>query len=208
MKANALDFANFVKLEIEALKPEDFHGRTRRAKQLREEWYPISRLALHLLQPGLEVEIEVHGAAAGKVDATLRETGFRDRELKVEVTCTYEYEDSLRDELMMETGSAPGAGKITRIAGQISAVVTAVDYDYEIQRNARLVAERIKAKCGKVYSAETLLLVSFEDMAMSGWQNWVNFTEAMRRHEFSAERAPFSAIYVLNACTNEMQRLK
>lgn len=58
MKDTAYSFAQKVDDQLEATSSSDYHLRTGRIKLLREELYPISRLALQLKQPGLKVEVE------------------------------------------------------------------------------------------------------------------------------------------------------
>jgi hypothetical protein len=106
MKDTAYSFAREVDQQIEALAPDDYHRKFGRSKQLQEELYPISRLALQLKQPGLEVEVEAF-EDDGPVDGYIRISGFREREFDVEVTCVYDYNESLRRELLVSEGSAP-----------------------------------------------------------------------------------------------------
>jgi len=58
MPTEAYEFARFVDNEIEKLTREEFFMRTGRSKKLREEIFPLSRLALHFAQPGLKVFVE------------------------------------------------------------------------------------------------------------------------------------------------------
>jgi len=60
MKDTAYLFASKVDQQIEALSCLEYFMRRARGKVLLEENLPISRLGLHLKQPGLEVEVEAY----------------------------------------------------------------------------------------------------------------------------------------------------
>src|SRR5258705_4211576 len=113
MKGTAYSFAQQVDREIEALSLSDYLRRKDRGKRLRDELYPISRLALYLKQPGLEIEVEAF-EDDGPVDGHIRESGFREAEFDIEVTSDYSYDESLRDELFAAEGFSWGAGEIYR----------------------------------------------------------------------------------------------
>lgn len=59
MKGTAYSFAQQVDREIEALSLSAYIQRKDRAKLLREELYPISRLPLHLKQPRLDALVRL-----------------------------------------------------------------------------------------------------------------------------------------------------
>ncbi len=113
MKGTVYSFAQQVDREIEALTRDDYLRRKCRGKRLREELYPISRFALYLKQPGLEIEVEAF-EDDGPVDGHIRESGFREQEFDIEVTSDYSYDESLRDELLVAEGASWGAGEIYR----------------------------------------------------------------------------------------------
>jgi len=208
MGVPARDFAFQVQRAIEALTPKDFHRRVGHAKTLREEWYAIARLGLHFLQPGLSVEVEVHGKD-GAVDATISETGFREREFHVEVSCTYSYEEALRDELMVGCGSAPGAGPIHRRKDRtIAAEVTAVDSGFQQARNARKLQERFLEKCGKKYPPNTILLLVHEDMTVGGWGYWRGLIDTLISNGCKFQECQFLSVFIINTSTNELQQVK
>src|SRR4051812_24813042 len=85
MRGPAFSFAAEVERQIEQLSADDFHRRQGHSKVLLEEWYPISRLGIHLKQPGLEVEVEGFGDN-GAADGRIEERGFRDRTFDIQVT--------------------------------------------------------------------------------------------------------------------------
>lgn len=105
MNGTAYSFAQQVDREIEALSLSDYIRRKERGKRLRDELYPICRLALHLKQPGLEIEVEAF-EDDGPVDGHIRESGFREEEFDIEVTSDYSHDESLRDELLVAEGVA------------------------------------------------------------------------------------------------------
>ena len=94
MRDTALSFFAAVEQRIQALSAEEFHRRQGDAKVLLEEWYPISRLALHLKQPGLEIQVEAFGDS-GVADGRIEELGFRERLFDVQVTYVEDYEVAL-----------------------------------------------------------------------------------------------------------------
>ena len=113
MKGTAYLFASEVDRQIEALLEAEYLMRRDRGKVLQEELLPISRLALHLKQPGQEVEVEAF-ENDGEADGYIRVTGFREQEFNVQVTCAFTYEESMRRELLVTEWAAPGAGDIYR----------------------------------------------------------------------------------------------
>jgi len=205
MRMRAIDFAEWVEKEIQSLSAEDFHLRTRKSKRLREELYPISRLALLLKQPGLEVLVEAHGPD-GRVDARIYETGFRNRSFSVEATYAYDHEQSLRDELMVIDGVAPGSGPIARINRRIEASPSAVDEDYHVLRIARMVAKCFREKTSKSYPSNTILIIAFEEITMRGWFAWVRFLGVLFELINAAESS-FLSVYLINVCSNEIQQI-
>ena len=152
MHGSALTFAAEVERLIEALAPEDYHRRQGRSKVLIEEWYPISRLALHLKQPGLHVEVEAYGDS-GVADGRITERGFRDRTFDVQVTFVDNYEGAMRRELLRLKGVTPGAGPIERdkATGNVAATFAAVDFDHDVKRAAVGIAQRFAMKAAKPY---------------------------------------------------------
>ena len=133
MRLAAYAFAAEVECQIAALTNAQFHLRQGTSKTLQKEWHPISRLGLHLKQPGLEVEVEAFGDS-GVADARIYEAGFRNREFDIQVTYVHDYKEALRKELMVSQGFAPGAGPIFRekLTGTVLATVSAVDADHHI----------------------------------------------------------------------------
>jgi len=123
MKSTAYCFAKEVDRKIEELTRDDYLRRKGRGKRLREELYPISRLALHLKQPGLEIEVEA-SEDDGPVDGHIREFGFCEQEFDVEVTSDYGHDESLRDELLVAESFTWGTGEIRRDKTSLEVVAT------------------------------------------------------------------------------------
>jgi hypothetical protein len=206
MKHNAYIFASEVDRQIEELSGADYLMRRARGKVLEEELRPISRLALHLKQPGLEVEVEAF-ENDGEADGHIRVTGFREDEFNVQVTCAFTYEESLRRELMVSTGFAPGAGEIYRDkkSGQIAPTMAATDTDEHISRISQSVVELFQKKAAKSYSKNTMLIIAFEAIELYGPINWHQLFASLKKAG-SLSGSSFKAVYLFNSATNELQR--
>jgi hypothetical protein len=206
MKDTAYPFASEVDRQIESLSKADYLMRRDRGKVLVEELLPISRLALHLKQPGLEVEVEAF-ENDGEADGHIRVTGFREQEFNVQVTCAFTYEESMRRELLVTKGSTPGAGDIyrDRKTKQIVATMAATDTDEHISRVSRSVVELYKKKAAKTYSKDTALIIAFDAIKLYGRYNWNQLFASLEK-EGGFSGSGFIAIYLFNTATNELQR--
>lgn len=204
MRDTAQSFYVAVEQQIHALSTEEFHRRQGRAKVLLEEWYPISRLALHLKQPGLEIQVEAFGDS-GIADGRIEELGFRECSFDVQVTYVEDYEGSLRRELMHRQGYTPGAGPIKRnkAAGTIDATMAAVGDDHNLKQTAAGIAERFSKKAAKSYPENTVLLVAFDDITFLGFSKWQKLLE-LTQEIVSLNSSNFKAVYVINCATNEL----
>ena len=207
VKTGAYEFAAKVDHAIETLSDEDYHRRIGSSKVLREELYPLSRLALHLKQPGLEVEVEAFGDS-GRPDGHIRVTGFRERDFEVQVTYAgYAHEDALRAELLATEGFSPGAGEIRkeRASGKIVAIQGGVDLDEHVARIATTVRSRFDNKVAKPYARGTVLLIAFEDLKLYGRESWSQLFSALDG-KFDLSGSPFASVYLFNGSTNELHR--
>lgn len=204
MRGTALSFAAEVERQIHALSVQEFHRKRGHAKVLLEEWYPISRLALHHKQPGLDVHVEAF-ADSGGPDGRIEESGFRTRTFDVQVTYVDNYEGSLRRELMYQQGCAPGAGPIQRnnASGTIDATMAAIDFDHNLKQAAAGIAERFSNKAAKPYPANTVLLIAFDDMTVLGFSMWQELL-ALTQARVTLTSGSFRAVYVINCATNEL----
>jgi hypothetical protein len=207
VKGDAYSFATQVDQLIETLDSPTYLRRRDRGKVLQEELYPISRLALRLKQPGLEVEVEAF-EDDGPADGRIRVSGFWEGEFDVQVTCDYDYAESLRRELLASAGVAPGAGEIFRDkkAGAIRTTVAAVDHDEHIDRIAKSVLALFKKKAAMAYGPNTILIIAIDEVKLSGLYNWHLLLLALQQQE-GMPGARFSRIYLFNGATNELQQV-
>jgi hypothetical protein len=172
---------------------------------LQEELYPISRLALRLKQPGLEVEVEAL-EDDGPADGRIRISGFWEGEFDVQVTCDYSYAESMRMELLLSEGAVPGAGEIFRDkkSGKIIAKSAAVDYDKYIERIAKAVMDRFRKRSALAYKSNTILIIAFAEVKLRGLYNWNRLFLALKQ-EGGLSGSSFVAVYLFNGSTNETQ---
>lgn len=207
MKSSAYEFSSRVDHQIEALSTEDYHRRIGRSKRLREELYPLSRLALHLKQPGTTVEVEAF-EDSGRADGCIRITGFFDSQFEVQVTYAgYGGKDALRDKLLVSEGVSPCAGEIEREkgSGRIVATMGVVDCDEHVTRIASAVLERFYAKVRKSYAPGTVLLIAFDEVKLKSRTNWDQLFSAVDGQGGMSD-SPFAQVYLFNGSTNELRR--
>ncbi|MBN8579810.1 MAG: hypothetical protein J0L96_03995 [Anaerolineae bacterium] len=206
MKNSAYLFAMEVDRQIEELSSADDLRHLNRGKLLQEEILPISRLALHLKQPGLEIEVEAF-ENNGEADGHIRITGFREDEFNVQVTCDFTHEEALRKELLVSKGYTPGAGDIHRDkkSGQIVATSAATDFDEHIFRVSQSVIKLFQKKVTKPYNENTVLIIAFDNVKLYGHHYWRQLFDLLEKAGgLSGSR--FKAIYLFNNATNEFQR--
>ncbi|MBU1706214.1 hypothetical protein KKG19_05845 [Patescibacteria group bacterium] len=206
MKTNAYEFAFEVDRQIEALSNEDYHRRVGRSKKLREELYPLSRLALHFKQPGLEVEVQGF-VDCGRPDGYIRITGFLNREFEVQITyAAYGCKDALRAQLLVSEGFTPGAGDIQREkkSKRIIATMGSVAHDEHIVRIASGILERFHEKCKKRYAPGTVLLIAFQEVKLYGCTNWHQLLVAIDE-KGGMFGSSFAEVYLFNGATNELR---
>src|SRR6266540_1184780 len=206
MKTTAYLFASEVDRQIEALSDIDYLMHRDRGKILQEELLPLSRLAIHLKQPGLEVDVEAFENDR-EADGYIRVTGFREQEFNVQVTCAFTYKESMRRELLTTKGTAPGVGEIYRDKKnkQIVSTMAGMDTDEHISRVSRSVVELYKAKIVKKYSKDTVLIIAFDSIQLYGRHNWSQLFAALEK-EGGLSGSEFMAIYLFNNATNELHR--
>lgn len=208
MRATAFEFASSIEMRIEALTIEQYSKRSRPAKRLIEELYPLSRLALALKHPGLAVDVEAY-ENSGSADGHIWVSGYRTKDFEVEVTFAgYGADDALRSILLVEQGFAPGAGPIEpdKKTGKIIATMEAQDYYAPLKQLSAAICERIRAKAEKQYALGTALIVAFEDMRLIG-RGWWNLLFAAIEEAGGIERGNFAHIYLFNGCSNELQQV-
>lgn len=204
MKANVFEFAAQVDLQIASHSQTEYLRKLGQAKLLREELYPLSRLGLHLKQPGNTATVEAF-EANGHADGRIEISGFNERGFEVQVTfAAYGYEDALRDELLATEGFSPGFGTISRnhSNNKIQAEISAADYDEHVPRISCAIVGRIKDKAKFTYADGTVLLVAFDEYKMSGRSWWGQLFASLDIGERPSHR--FSEIYFFNCGTNEI----
>lgn len=206
MKGAAFTFASEVDRQIEAIPADDYRMHTRPAKRLLEELLPISRLGLYLKQPGLDVEIEAF-ENDGPIDGRIQITGFRQQTLNVQVTCDFTYEERLRMKAVSLVGSVAGSGPISRNrrTGQIEAVTVAVDIEEHYKRVAEAIRNLSLKKIGHRPPKDTALLVAFDEVKVRGLRSWCRLLAAVDQVG-GVERGGFTAIYLFNGASNEIQQ--
>ena len=173
MKHSAYTFAKEVDSLLEKFSKEDYLLRKDRCKRLREELLPLSRLGLRYKQPGTEVEVEAY-ENNDAADGTIRISGFYNKVFDVQITHCFNYQQSLRNELLVSQGGCPGAGPINRNkkSKTIEATGVAIDVDSHTQTIANLVFERFLKKSSFAYSSNTILLISFSEVHIRGFNEW------------------------------------
>jgi hypothetical protein len=206
MKGTAYSFAQEVDRQIEVLSLADYHLRSGRSKRLREELYPISRLALHIKQPGLEVEVEAF-ENSGTADGRIRVSGFWEDDFEVQVICDHSYEESLRSEMLASEGYTPGAGEIARDkkTKRLVAISAAVDHDEHFDRIAKAVLALFQKKASLAYGSSTFLIIAFDEVKLRGLASWTRLFRTLEAKGGLAN-SNFVAVYLFNCATNEMQK--
>ena len=207
MKNDAYAFAAEVDHLLINLTNEEFLCRIGRSKTLREELYPLSRLALFLKLPGLNVEVEAF-ENTDRADGYIQITGFRSQEIEVQITYAgYGGEDALRSELLVSQGFTPCAGEIRREkrGAKIIATLAAVDHDEHINRISAAVLKVFRKKVLKPYATGTWLLIAFEERQLSGRSAWSALFNAISEAG-GLTGSQFSAIYLFNGTTNEIHK--
>lgn len=206
MRDNAFSFASEVERQIQALSAEDFYLRRGRAKILLEEWYPISRLALHFKQPNLEILVDAFGDS-GVADGRIEEHGFRNRIFDIQVTYVEDHEGALRRELMHHQGFTPGTGPICRLkpSRRIVADLAAVDFDHNVKRAAAGIAQRFAKKAAISYPPSTVLLLAFDDVTLDGFSMWRQLLDNIHE-QATLFGSSFNSVYLINCATNEIVR--
>lgn len=176
------------------------------AKRLLEELLPISRLGLHMKQPGLQVYVEAF-EDYGPLDGRIEITGFRSLTLGVQVTCDFTYTERLRMELMSSAGCVPGSGAISknRKTGQIQATTAAIGIDEHYERTAKIVRNLSLKKAAQTPIGNTALLIAFDEVKISGAPCWQRLFAALDRIGGLAAGG-FAATYLFNGASNEIQR--
>jgi len=202
MRGTVFEFALEVDQQIASLTREQYYLRTGRAKILLEELYPLSRFALRLQYPGIQLEVEAF-EDDGPIDGVLRWKRIPESELQVEVTYVHSYEEALRRELLWTTGSTPGAGKINREAHRkIVAVGEIVSTAEDVSRLAASIVDLFKKKRAKRYPRGTILLIAFDDPTFFGFDHWQLLFQSIEN--LGGLTGGFGEVHLLNCGSNEL----
>jgi hypothetical protein len=204
VKGTAYAFAGEVDREIESFSKTDYLERKGRCKRLLEEILPISRLALSLKRPGCEVEVEAF-EDSGPVDGRIRISGFLQEEFSVEVTYVYDYEDSLRGELLSLRGFTPGFGPIQRDkqSRHILAEGEATDTEETLQELAAGIFSRFQRKSARAVTPNTDLIIGFDDVTVYGYSLWARLIESLRMMG-GLSGSSFRRVFLINCATNQV----
>jgi hypothetical protein len=132
------------------------------------EAVPVSRLALLLATPGIEVHVTCF-AHSLNYDAQIEISGWRQPSFRVEVTTTEPDDVVLRRQALSRVGHVMLAGPIRREGRKIIAEAEMVDVTEEEQRRTALMLARLrdKVESGR-YDANTAFLVYSTDLFRIG----------------------------------------
>jgi hypothetical protein len=199
-------FAHDVDKEIDSFSKYDYLNKIGHCKKLREEILPISRLALFLKKPGLDVGVETF-EDSGEIDGHISIKGFYNNELDIQVSFIFNYEDALRNELLSKKGYASGFGMIYRDKGSkgiISKMEGTSDED-KVTLLSKAIIERFSDKQNKNYKNKMLLIIAFEDLTFSGRSAWKNLFKKLDEFKIPSD-VNFSFGYLINCASNEVCR--
>ncbi len=208
MQYTSYQFAEYVEKEIEKIPDEVVRSKsTREGKKLIEEMRPLSRLALALKCPGLDVYVEITPEGS-EADGIIYEKGFQERELKVQITYSFDYEESLRMELLNKQGCAPCSGPIYRDkkTKKILSMLVATDIDEYFKRVSDEVLRLYNLKASKKYKNKMVLLISFSELKLFGLSSWARLYETIRDRITEIE-SNFLSVYLFNESSNEIYRI-
>lgn len=208
MRLPACEFLRYVEQEIDALPAETMRSKnTPEAKKLIEELRALSRLALALKFPGLEIDVEVTPDGS-EADGIIFERGFRDRELKIQIAYSFDHEEAMRMELLNKQGHAPGAGPIHRDkkTKMILAELEAVNSDEHIQRCTQEIIRLYEKKVAKNYKTKMVLLIGFSELKLKGLPTWLSLYENIR-NKLNLKENNFIAVYLFNEASNEIYQV-
>lgn len=208
MKGLAYEFARDAEQRVSNLSTSEFHERPRHAKRLIEEIYPLSRLALRFQQAGATVEVKSF-ENSDRADGHICIEGFSPRNFEVQVTYAgHNQPEALRLKLLAQKGYAPLAGPIqkNKRTGEIVAEMQGEDMDAPIKRVAESIRERYLAKAEKRYPPETVLLIAFDLISLSGRGWWKMLYDALDEAGGIQPRV-FRQVFLFNWSSNEIQQV-
>jgi hypothetical protein len=201
------EYAEQIDRRIGALLPRDLIRKSRVAKRLLEELYPLGRLALQFKRPDVDVQVEAYensGAADGKITLS----GPYERVFEIQVTFVDSAEEALRRELLWKQGWTPGAGAIARKRNsrEIEAEVGFQDVDQPIKDLGQSIVDLAEKKRDRDYGPDAILLVAFNDGFLQGWDAWQAIVSEVRTRG-GVQLGCFDSVYLLNTASNELHRV-
>jgi hypothetical protein len=208
MKLQAYEFSKAIDERIESLTDDAYRLRnTRETKRLFEELLPLSRLAVALKQPGLNVDVEAFEDNR-EADGLIIVKGFRESELYVQITCDFNYEETLRNELLHTQGHSPSTGPISRNnkTREIEATLISINQNEHIERVAKSVSSLFLKKTEKQYKTKMVLLISCCEVKLKGLNQWSKLLQEINNNK-PLNSNVFNGVYLFNECSNEIYRI-
>lgn len=205
---DAFSYAAEIDRKLEALTKDNYLMRKGAAKRLFEEQYPLSRLAVLLKLPGLEVDVEAP-VDYGRADGHISIIGFKEETFEVQITFAgYDGDEALRSELLVANGCCPGTGPIRRDKKTKSIIAEGKcqDFDEPIFRLADSILNRFQKKAAHnpPYPPSTYLIVAFYDLALGGRGFWTRLYQAIEQKGGILGQV-FRRVYLFNCGTGEIQ---
>ena len=139
-----------------------FERKGENIKRLIEEAMPLASLGLYFYRPADEIFINLL-PENHSFDAELIVKGFRNIEIKVEVTTVETDDSTMRRQALSRNGTVFTTGKIERKGRTITSEPEMVDVDIETQKWIDLAFERCLKKIQRGSDENTAILVSFSN---------------------------------------------
>lgn len=144
-----------------------FERADRSVKALVEEAIPLSRLGLFLWTPGSDVFINCVGHSHN-YDGNLEITGFRARDLRVEVTTTETAESTMRRQALSRDGTVVFSGPIHRQGREIVTEPAMIDVEEDNESRIALAITRLTKKLdSRQADGRTAILVHLSEVRLS-----------------------------------------
>jgi hypothetical protein len=150
-------------------------------KKLIEEAMPLACLGLYFFRPADDVYLRCL-AENPQYDAELSVVGFRNFEVKVEVTTVETDESTMRRQALSRHGSVFMMGRIRRDGRNIISEAEMVDTDLENKKWIDLAFERSVKKIERGYGKDTAILVSFSSFRHIPLRNRAELLERTKRY--------------------------
>lgn len=174
-------------------------------KTLIEEVLPIAAFLKHLEIPSRHVRCQLARRGADH-DAVIQlagpevEQGFWEPSYFIEVTSAVSGTDYLEREALIRNGGVFGGGKIRRVGckargnDKIISEAVAVDAGEAVVNVAKWIAERIRAKCAKMYPQPCILLVDSQPERRLTMHEWAEVAAVAGQ---AADKKRFRAVFIV-----------